>query len=97
VAVSPTLYLAVWTDNACTACQAYSTGEVGQLNAMLLTVAGTGASTKVTAGAVVNSPLLAFGFTDVTALVNNNFAVGAGGAFSDRGEAAGQVYGEVQW
>jgi hypothetical protein len=29
--------------------------------------------------------------------VNNNFAVGAGGAFSDRGEATGQVYGEVQW
>ena len=75
VAVSPTLYLAVWTDNACTACQAYSTGEVGQLNAMLLTVAGTGASAKVTAGAVVSSPLLAFGFTDVDALVDNNFVV----------------------
>lgn len=29
--------------------------------------------------------------------INNNFAVGAGGAFSDRGQAAGQVYGEVQW
>ena len=29
--------------------------------------------------------------------INNNFAVGIGGAMSDRGSAAGQVYGEVQW
>ena len=29
--------------------------------------------------------------------INNNFAVGGGGAFSDKGEGLGRVYGELQW